>query len=86
MTRQKKTLSKLEENKYPQRVSLGDEYQYPIKDIGEASYKLESGTPMKMKEILYVPGLNKNLLSISALNKKRYRVAFIDGHILMCPK
>ena len=33
---------------------------------------------MKMKEVLYVPSLKKNLLSISPLHKKGYRVAFID--------
>ena len=37
MTRQKKTLSKLEEKNSPQKVSLGYDYKYPIKDIGEAS-------------------------------------------------
>ena len=41
---------------------------------------------MKMKEVLYVPGLKKNLLYISALYKKGYRVAFIDGQVLMWPK
>ena len=47
------------------------------------SYKLDFGTSMKMKEVLYVPGLKKNLISISALDKKRYRVAFIDEQVLM---
>ena len=37
MTGQKKTLSKLEEKSSPQKVSLGDDYQYPIKGVGEAS-------------------------------------------------
>ena len=41
---------------------------------------------MKMKEVLYVPNLKKNLLSISALDKKGYRVAFIDGQVLMWTK
>ena len=41
---------------------------------------------MKMKEVLYVPGLRKNLLSIYALDKKGYRVAFIDGQVLMWSK
>ena len=41
---------------------------------------------MKMKEVLYVLGLKKNLLYISALDKKEYRVAFIDGQVLMWPK
>ena len=40
---------------------MGDDYQYPIKGIGESSCKLDSGTSMKMKEVLYVPGLKKEL-------------------------
>jgi hypothetical protein len=54
--------------------------------VGESNYKLDSGTPMKMKDVLYVPGLTKNLLSISALDKKGFGVAFIDGEVLMWPK
>ena len=64
MTGQKKTMSKLEEENSPRKVSLGDDYQSPIKGIGETNYKLDYGFPMKMKEVLYVPGLKKNLLSI----------------------
>ena len=41
---------------------------------------------MKKKEVLYVPGLTKNLLSISALEKKGFRVAFIDREVLMWAK
>ena len=41
---------------------------------------------MKMKEVLYVPGLKNNLLSISTLDKKGYKVSFIDGYILMWSK
>ena len=55
MTGKKQTLSRLEEKSSPHKVSLGDDYQYPIKGIGESSYKLDSGTSMKMKEVLYVP-------------------------------
>jgi hypothetical protein len=39
-----------------------------------------------MKDILYVPGLKKNLLSISDLEKKGYIVAFIDGEVRMWAK
>jgi hypothetical protein len=80
------SLSNLIHKDSPHKVKLGDDYQYPIKGIGEASYKLNSGKPMKMKEVLYVPGLKKNLLSISALDKKVFRVAFIDGQVLMWPR
>ena len=86
MTWKKQTQSKFLEKSSPQKVSLGDDYQYPIKSIGESSYKLDSRTFMKMKEVLYVPGLKKNLLSILALDKKGYRVDFIDEHVLMLSK
>ena len=39
-----------------------------------------------MKEVLYVQGLKKNILSISALDKKVFRVAFVDGEVLMWSK
>jgi hypothetical protein len=86
MIGQRDILSCLTKNKFPQKVTLGDDYQYPIKGVGESNYKLDSGTPMKMKDVLYVPGLTKNLLSISSLEKKGFKVAFIDGEVLMWPK
>ena len=86
MTWKKQTLSRLEEKKSPQKVSLGDDYKYPIKGISESSYKLDSGTSMNMKEVLYVLGLKNILISISALHNKGYRVIFIDGQVLMWSK
>ena len=41
---------------------------------------------MKMKWFLYVLGLNKEILSISSLNKKGFRVSFVDGEVLMWSK
>ena len=70
MTGFKESFEKLSEHNSPHKVKLGDDYQYPIKGSGESSYKLDSGKSMKMKDVLFVPGLKKNLLSISALNEK----------------
>ena len=39
-----------------------------------------------MKDVLYVPRLKKNLLSISALDAMKMRVAFVNGQVLMWPK
>ena len=69
----------------PHKVKLGDDYKYPIKGSGEASYNFDSGKYLKIQDVLYVLGLKKNLLSISALDAKRIMVAFFDG-LLMCPK
>ena len=86
MTGYKDYLSALVEKESHQKVKLGDDYQYPIKGVGEASFQLESGKQLKMKDFLYVPGLKKNLLSISGLEKKDFRVAFVDGQVLIWPK
>ena len=50
------------------------------------SYKLELGKLLKMKDALYVPGLKNNLLSIFGLEKKGFRVAFVDGQVLIWPR
>ena len=41
---------------------------------------------MKMKDVLFVQGLKKNLLSIFALDVKGMRVSFKDGKVFMWPK
>ena len=67
-------------------MKLIDDYQYPIKGSSESSYKLDSGNSIKMKDVLFVPVLKKNLLSISALYAKGMRVAFVDDQFIMWPK
>ena len=39
-----------------------------------------------MSDVLFVPRLKKKLLSISTFEDKGYRVAFIDGRVLVWPK
>ena len=77
---------KLLEHESPHKVKLGYGYKYPTKGSGESSYKIDSGKSMTMREVLFVPGLKKNLLSISTLDAKGMRVASIDGQVIMWPK
>jgi hypothetical protein len=86
MKGQRNILSCISENKFSQKVTLGDDYQYPIEGVAESNHKLNSRNSLKMKDVLYVPSLEKNLLSISSLEKKGFRVAFIDGEVLMWAK
>ena len=79
MTGYKDSLQCLVQNESPHKVNLGDDYQYPIKGMGESLYMLESRKSMKMKELLYVLGLKNNLLSGSALDKKGFVVDFVYG-------
>ena len=39
-----------------------------------------------MKDVLYVPVLKKNILSIDALDVRGMRVSFVDVQVLMWPK
>jgi hypothetical protein len=86
MKGQRNILSCISENIFSRKVTLGYDYQYPIKGVGESNHKLNLGNSLKMKDVLYVPGLKKNLLSISSLEKKSFRVSFIDGEFLMWDK
>ena len=83
MTGFQESFEKPSKHNSPHKVKLGDDYQYPIRGSGESSYKLDFGKSMKMKDVFFVPGLKKNLLSILALDAKGMRVAFVDGQVLM---
>ena len=86
MTGFKESFVNLSEHESPHKVKLGDDYQYPIKGSGESTYKLDFGKSINMKDVLFVLGLNNNILSIFSLDAKGMRVAFVDGQILMWPK
>ena len=53
MMRYKESFDNMSEHELPHKVKLGDDYQYPIKGSGEASYKLDSRKYLKMKDVLH---------------------------------
>ena len=86
MTGYRKSLTDLEEKGSSLQVELGDNSKYAVKGVGKTSFQLETGDQLHMSNVLYVPGLKKNLLSISSLEDKGYRVTFVDGKFLTWPK
>jgi hypothetical protein len=75
-------LSDLNERKTSYKVELGGKSTYHVEGFGQASIKLESGNHVHLRNILYVPGLEKNLVSISCLEDKGNIIAFIDEKVL----
>jgi hypothetical protein len=75
-------LSNLNEKKTSYKVELGDKNTYPVEGIGQPSVKLKIGNNVHMRNVLYVPGLENNLVSISFLEYKGDRIAFVDGKVL----
>jgi hypothetical protein len=86
MTGDQARLSNLNERKTSYKVELGDKSTYPIEGFGQASIKLESSNHVHLSNVLYVPSLEKNLVSISCLEDKGNRIAFIDEKVLSCHK
>jgi hypothetical protein len=75
-------LSNLNEKKTSYKVELGDKTTYPIEGFGQASIKMKIGNYVHLSNVLYVPGLEKNLVSISCLEDKGNIIAFVAGKVL----
>ena len=52
-----------------------------MKGVGNISLKLNQGNTIHLQDVLYIPDLKKNLVSISAMEDKGYKVTFSDGKI-----
>jgi hypothetical protein len=82
MKRDQARLSNLNEKKTSYKVELGDKTTYPVEGFGQASIKMKIGNYVHLSNVLYVPGLEKNLVSISFLEYKGTRIDFVDGKML----
>jgi hypothetical protein len=59
-----------------------------VKEVGSGtvSFQRKSLPPMLLRDVLYVPSLKKNLISVSTIEDRGYEVFFHDGHVLLYPK
>ena len=64
MTGYRDSLRDLTEKDSALQVELGDNAKYAVKGVGTTSFQLEAGNSLHMNDVLFVPGLRKNLLSI----------------------
>jgi len=69
-------------------VELGDNKIYDVRVLGSTSLKpdKDNGSKLHLNNILYVPGLKKNLHSISYLEDKGEIITFVDGKALVWGK
>jgi hypothetical protein len=64
-------------------VKNGARTRHAVKGVGCVRFQLESGVSLEVDEVMYVPELKVNLLSISALEHMGYDLMFDDGHVLI---
>ena len=67
-------------------MELGNEASYEIKGTGSVKFQLKCGSMLHLEEVLYVPGLKKNLISVAVLESKGYRVLFMEGKAFLWAK
>jgi len=60
-------------------IEMGDHKRYSATDIGIVIFQRESRSPLKLKDVRYVSGLKKNLISVAMLEDHGYNVIFSKG-------
>jgi hypothetical protein len=59
-----------------QSLRVADGHKVEVKGIGSFSLELASGFNLQLDDVLYVPGLKRNLISVSALDTSGYITEF----------
>jgi hypothetical protein len=63
-------------------VVLGYDARYNLRGVGISTFQLDSDMQLKLEEVLYVPGMKRNLVKISSLEDKGYKITFSKGSVL----
>ena len=64
-------------------VELGDERIVKVIGVGTISFQREFLPPLAVSEVLYVLGLEKNLILVSTIEDRGYEVTFRGGQVIM---
>jgi hypothetical protein len=75
-------LTNLVEKETNLHVVLGDNAKYNVKGVGNYTFQLDSDMQLQLSEVLYVPWMKRNLVSIYSLEEKGYEVTFSKGRFL----
>jgi hypothetical protein len=73
--------SRLEEFTSEIFITLGDDAKYKASGCRTVKFQRESGKALSICDVLYVPGLTKNLISVSQLEDRGYVVTFRKGKV-----
>lgn len=79
MTGARELFTSLSEKDLDLDIELGDNAKYKVMGLGTVSFWKEFEDLLEVKDVLYVPGLTKNLLLVSTMEDKGYVATFQDG-------
>ena len=86
MTSAREMFSELSQTETDVEVVLGDDSVVRAVGRGTINFHRESMSPMVLRDVLYVPGMKKNLVSVSMIEDRGLGVSFLDGHVRVFPK
>jgi hypothetical protein len=64
-------------------VNCGDGPQLAVKGVERVRFQQESGGLLEVSEVLYIPELTINFLSVSTLDESGFGVVFYGGHVFL---
>jgi hypothetical protein len=67
-------------------ISLGDNRVVTVAGIGTVSFRRENLPPISFTDVLFVPGMKKNLISVSTLQDRGFEVSFRGTEVLIYPR
>ena len=79
MTGVREYFSELSESGTDIEVVLGDDRVVRGVSVGTMTLQRESEPPLNVSDVLYVPGMRKNLISVSTLEDRGYEILFRGG-------
>ena len=62
---------------------MGNDGKYRVSGECTVVFQREHGSPLSLSNVMYVPGLKKNLVSIALLEDKGYDVVFSLGKVFL---
>ena len=64
-------------------IEMGDDGKYSVIGLGIINFQREHGAPLTLKNVMYVPGMKKNLVSVAMLEDRGYDVIFSKGKVFL---
>jgi len=83
MTSDKNVFSALEEKDLKMRIDMGDDGRYSVLRVGMVAFQRKNGAPLTLIDVMYVPRMKKNLVSVAMLEDKGYDVVFRKGKVFL---
>ena len=75
----KECFSSLEEKDFHMNIELGDDGRYNAIGIGTIKFKRDYGSDICIKDVMLVPGMKNNLISVLVLEDRGYVIIFSKG-------